>query len=194
MSKTVSVLYHSGYGHTKKVAEAILEGVKTKNVNAHIHTIDAEGNLSEATWEALDASDAIIMGSPTYMGGPSWQFKKFADASSKRWMARTWQNKIAAGFTNSASYSGDKLATLQQIWILAMQQGMIWVGQAEVAPSFEANELLSNERVNRLGSFSGLMTQSNHKSGADTAPPQGDLETARLFGKRIAEIVNGQNR
>ena len=36
-------------------------------------------------WETLAAADAIIFGSPTYMGGASWQFKKFADASSKVW-------------------------------------------------------------------------------------------------------------
>jgi len=191
MSKTISILYHSGYGHTTKVANAISEGAKTKDVNVQVHAIDAEGNLSEAAWNSLDASDAIIMGSPTYMGGPSWQFKKFVDASSKRWMSQAWKNKIAAGFTNSASYSGDKLATLQQIWILAMQQGMIWVGQAEMAPSFDGTEVPSVEAINRLGSFSGLMTQSNHKSGPDIVPPKGDLQTAHSFGKRIAEIVNG---
>jgi multimeric flavodoxin WrbA len=190
MSKTVSIIYYSGYGHTAKVANTIAEGVKTKNVNVQIHAIDAEGNLSETAWNLLDASDAIIMGSPTYMGGPSWQFKKFAEASSKKWMPQTWKNKIAAGFTNSASYSGDKLATLQQIWILAMQQSMIWVGQAEMAPDFEGLEVPSIEAINRLGSFSGLMTQSNHKSGPDIMPPTGDLETAHSFGKRIAEITD----
>jgi len=189
MTKNISVLYHSGYGHTAKVAEAVAAGAKISNTNVHIHAIDSEGNLSEAAWQALDSSDAIIMGSPTYMGGPSWQFKKFADASSKRWMSQTWKNKIAAGFTNSGSYSGDKLASLQQIWVLAMQQGMIWVGQAEMPPTFDGLEVPSIEAINRLGSSSGLMTQSNHKSGPDIAPPKGDLQTAITFGKRIAEIT-----
>ena len=52
-----------------------------------LHPIDAEGNLPDGTWEALQAADAIIMGSPTYMGSVSWQFKKFADASSKPWFS-----------------------------------------------------------------------------------------------------------
>jgi NAD(P)H dehydrogenase (quinone) len=43
------------------------------------------------------------------MGGPSWQFKRFADGSSKPWFAQVWEDKIAAGFTNSASMSGDSL-------------------------------------------------------------------------------------
>ena len=189
MTKTISIVYHSGYGHTTKVAEAIVDGVKNTGANVHLHAIDAEGNLPDSAWEALDKSDAIILGSPTYMGGPSWQFKKFADASSKRWMSQAWKNKIAAGFTNSGSYSGDKLATLQQLWILGMQQGMIWVGQAEVGPALEGVEVPTIETINRLGSFSGLMTQSNHKSGPDIVPPKGDLDTAHAFGKRIAEIT-----
>ena len=193
MTKTVSILYHSGYGHTAKVANAIAEGAKIDGVNVHIHAIDAEGNLSEDVWNVLDKSDAIIMGTPTYMGGPSWQFKKFADASSKRWMGQVWKNKIAAGFTNSGSYSGDKLASLQQLWILAMQQGMIWVGQAEMGPSLSGTEVPSIDTINRLGSNSGLMTQSNHKSGPDIAPPKGDLDTAHAFGKRIAEITTKFN-
>ena len=74
----IVVVYHSGYGHTKRMAESVAAGA-----NAKLVAIDAEGNLSESDWAALDQADAIIMGSPTYMGTVTWQFKKFADASSK---------------------------------------------------------------------------------------------------------------
>lgn len=106
MTKVV-VVYHSGYGHTRKQAEAVAEGA-----GAALVAIDAEGNLAESDWAALEAADAIVMGSPTYMGSVSWQFKKFADASSKMWFTQKWKNKIAAGFTNSATMNGDKLSTL----------------------------------------------------------------------------------
>src|SRR3989344_4599174 len=49
-------------------------------------------------WETLAAASAIIFGSPTYMAGPSWQFKKFADASSKPWFSQAWKDKLFAGF------------------------------------------------------------------------------------------------
>ena len=78
MSKTV-VVYHSGYGHTQRVAQFVAEGA-----SAQLIDIDANGDLTEAQWADLDAADAIIMGSPTYMGMASWQFKKFADATSKK--------------------------------------------------------------------------------------------------------------
>lgn len=190
MPKTISIVYYSSYGHTAKVAEAVTQGAKEAGANATLYAIDKEGNLSEETWAALDVSDAIILGTPTYMGGVAWQFKKFADASSKRWFAMQWKDKIAAGFTNSGGLSGDKLATLQQLFILAMQHGMIWVGQTEAAPMLEGTNVASIEDINRIGSYSGLMTQANQKAGADIMPPSGDLETAKRFGKRIAMITD----
>lgn len=186
MSKILSVVYHSGYGHTAKVAEAIAAGAKMDGITINLLKADA---LTEADWATLDASHAIIMGAPTYMGGVSAQFKTFIDATSKRWFTQAWKDKVAAGFTNSGSYSGDKLASLQQLFHLAMQHGMVWVGQAEMGPSLSGSEIPSLDTINRIASSSGLMTQSNHKAGPDIAPPAGDLETARRFGKRVAEIT-----
>eukprot|EP01031_Cornospumella_fuschlensis_P008184 gene8184-10097_t len=64
MSKIV-VLYHSGYGHTKKVAEAVAGAA-----GAQLIAIDAEGNITEADWATLAAADGVVFGTPTYMGGP----------------------------------------------------------------------------------------------------------------------------
>ena len=192
MTKTVSIAYHSGYGHTAKVAEAVAEGAKTV-AGTTVNVIKVDG-ITDADWSKLDASEANIFGAPTYMGGPSAQFKTFADATSNRWFTLAWKDKIAAGFTNSGSYSGDKLASLQQLSILAMQHGMIWVGQTESAPQLAGTDVPKIEDINRVGSFSGLMTQSNTKSGPDIAPPSGDLETARRFGKRIADITARFNK
>ena len=93
MAKTV-VVYHSGYGHTQRVAEFVAKGAE-----AELIAIDADGNISDAQWETLDAADAVIFGSPTYMGMASWQFKKFADLTSKRWFSGAWRDKVAGGFT-----------------------------------------------------------------------------------------------
>ncbi len=181
----IAIVYHSGYGHTAKVAEAVFQGAKTAGASV---TLLKAAELTEADWMTLDAADAIIMGAPTYMGGVSAPFKVFIDETSKRWMTGAWKNKIAAGFTNSGSYSGDKLAALQQLMILAMQHGMIWVGQTEMPPQVKGVEGPDSNAVNRIGSFSGLMTQSNNEA-PEIAPPAGDLETARRFGKRVAEVA-----
>jgi NAD(P)H dehydrogenase (quinone) len=180
----VAIIYHSGYGHTAKQAEAVRQGVASVNsVADSIVAIDPDGNLPDGAWDALAAADAIIFGSPTYMGGPSWQFKKFADASSKVWMSQAWRDKIAAGFTNSASTNGDKFATIGYMMTLAMQQSMVWVGTG-LMPS---NTLAAGRNdVNYLGSFSGLYAQSPSDSSPEQGPPPGDLETARQFGTRLA--------
>jgi multimeric flavodoxin WrbA len=176
----VAVVFHSGYGHTLRMAQSVAEGA-----HAELVAIDAEGNLSDAGWETLNAADAIIMGSPTYMGSVSWQFKKFADASSKPWFSQAWKDKVFAGFTNSASMNGDKLSTLHYLFTLAMQQGGIWVGTASMPSNSKAAQ---RDDLNYLGSFSGAMAQSpSDASPAEMLP--GDLETARLFGKRVAEVA-----
>lgn len=176
----IAVVYYSGYGHTKRMAESVAAGA-----NAKLIAIDAEGNLSEADWTALDQADAIIMGSPTYMGSVAWQFKKFADASSKAWFTQKWKDKVFAGFTNSATMNGDKLSTLHYLFTLAMQHSGIWVGTGLMPSNAKAAQ---RNDVNYVGSFSGAMAQSPSDAGPDEMLP-GDLETARLFGQRVAATV-----
>ena len=172
MTKAV-VIYHSGYGHTQRVAEFVAEGAE-----AELIAIDANGDIREEDWNKLDAAGAIIFGSPTYMGMASWQFKKFADLSSKRWFAGAWRDKVAGGFTISGTPSGDKLSTIQYFITLAMQHGMIWVGQPE----------RSDGQVNRLGSNSGVMAQVGPASPAADIP-MGDLEMARAYGARVLSLA-----
>ena len=179
MSKIV-VVFHSGYGHTLRLAQAVAEGA-----GAELLPIDAEGNLSEAAWAALNAADAIVMGSPTYMGTVSWQFKKFADASSKAWFTQAWKDKVFAGFTNSATMNGDKLSTLHYLFTLAMQHSGIWVGTGMMPSNSKAAQ---RNDVNYVGSFSGAMAQTPSDASPDEMPA-GDLETARLFGQRVAEVT-----
>ena len=179
MSKIV-VVYHSGYGHTVKQAEAVAKGA-----NAELIAISAEGDITDAQWAALDAADAIIFGSPTYMGTVSWQFKKFADATSKAWFTQKWKDKIFGGFTNSASMNGDKQTTLQYFMTLAMQQSGIWVGTGLMPSNTKAAQ---RNDVNYVASFSGAMMQTPSDASVDEVVP-GDLETARLYGERIAQVT-----
>jgi len=185
MVKVVTV-FHSGYGHTRRMAHSVAEGVKSvAGVESSVVEIDAEGNLPADGFETLAGADAIVFGSPTYMGSVSWQFKKFADASSKPWFSQAWKDKLAAGFTNSASMNGDKHSTLHYLITLAMQHSMIWVGTG-MMPS-NRKEHGRNE-VNYVASFAGAMAATPSDAGVDEMLP-GDLETAKLFGKRVAEAT-----
>ena len=177
---SIVVVYHSGYGHTQRMAQAVASGA-----GAQLLAIDADGNLPDGGWEQLKAADAIIFGSPTYMGSVSWQFKKFADASSKPWFSQDWKDKLAAGFTNSAGMNGDKQGTLTALFTLAMQHSMVWVSQGLMPANTKAAK---RDDVNYLVSYSGAIAQSPSDSGAAEMSP-GDLETARLFGQRVADVA-----
>lgn len=176
----IVIVYHSGYGHTKRVAEYVSEGA-----GGELLAIDAEGNLPDGAWETLAAADAIIFGTPTYMGGPSWQFKKFADASSKVWFGSGWKDKVFGGFTNSASFSGDKQNTLVYLNTLASQHGGIWVSLGMLPSNSKAAQRTD---LNNIGGSVGAMAQSPSDAGVDEIP-QGDLDTAKAYGARVAAIA-----
>jgi NAD(P)H dehydrogenase (quinone) len=180
----VAVAYHSGFGHTKVLAEAVAEGAKETNALATLIAVDDPDTVD---WDKLAAADAIIFGSPTYMGSVSAPFKAFMDASSKIWFEQGWKDKLAAGFTNSASYSGDKLNTLMQLSVYAAQHGMNWISLG-LLPGNNTSQG-SPDDLNRIGSYLGAMAQSNGDQGADLVPPQSDRDTARHMGKRVAQAA-----
>ena len=183
----IAIVYFSGYGHTRKQAAAVetgASGIAGASVTSLV--IDAEGNLPEGAWDILTAAHAIVFGSPTYMGGPAWQFKKFADASSKQWFSQAWKDKIGAGFTNSASMNGDKFSTISYFMTLAMQHSMVWVGTGMLPANSRA---ATRNDINYLAGFSGALAQSPSDGSPEEGPLPGDLETAKLFGARVAGLA-----
>ena len=153
---SVAVVYHSGYGHTEVQAKAVAEGVQS--VSGCQATLISVTNV-EQHWETLAQADAMIFGAPTYMGSLSGAFKTFMEASSKIWFTQGWKDKLAAGFTNSASQSGDKLSSLIQLALFAAQHGMIWVSLGLLPGNNNSQGSVAD--LNRLGSFLGAMAQSN---------------------------------
>jgi len=178
----IAIVYHSGYGHTQRQAEAVADGVNAVPGAKALLVPVAEAEANEA---ALNAADAIIFGAPTYMGSVSAPFKTFMDWSSKAWFGQAWKDKLAAGFTNSASQSGDKFNTLVQLATYAAQHGMIWVSLGLLPGN--NNSKGSPDDLNRLGGFLGALAQSNADEGPDKGPSKSDLATARHLGQRVAE-------
>ena len=181
---TVSIIYFSGSGHTTKMAEAVNQGAASvADVQTHLIAIQGsdivEGRYkNDGVMATLDASDAIIFGSPTYMGGPAAQFKAFADATGERWYRRAWVDKLGAGFSVSGGPSGDKLSTLHYFFTLAMQHGMIWAGLTDTP--------MNDKGINRLSSYSGAMAQAGMEA-PDVAPNAADKLTGEILGRRVAE-------
>jgi NAD(P)H dehydrogenase (quinone) len=192
---TVAIIYHSGFGHTQLQAEAVergavnIEGVETLLLTAEEAGVDLG---------RLDDADAIIFGSPTYMGSLSAEMKKFLETAAAKWFTQAWKDKVAGAFTNSSSLSGDKLNTLVGLMINAMQQGMIFVGlgmhpAASDPDSMNRIQGPGPEVLNRVGSSIGPMATSFQVSPGE-APSRGDLATAEAYGARVATITQQLQR
>ncbi|MFF5444594.1 flavodoxin family protein [Streptomyces sp. NPDC012888] len=180
---TVAVAYHSGYGHTKVLADAVGQGVTEAGATAVLVPVDT---ITEEQWAALDAADAIVFGAPTYMGSASSAFHVFAESTSGRWAKRAWQDKVAAGFTNSGAKNGDKLHTLQYFAILAAQHGMHWVN-LDLVPGWNSSTGAETD-LNRLGIALGAGAQTDIDLGADGVS-KADAETAHHLGFRVAGVA-----
>ncbi|WP_299732452.1 flavodoxin family protein [uncultured Tateyamaria sp.] len=176
----IALPYYSGAGHTAQIAKAIAEGALGDGVVAHV--LDVE-TICAADWATLDQAHAILFGAPTYMGSVAARYGAFLEEAGERWMDLGWKDKIAGGFTVATFPSGDKLATLQRFSVFAAQMGMIWLGPAEIgAPVYP-----EREGANADGSWLGLMASSARTPrGAVRA---GDLETAKRFGARVAQMT-----
>jgi NAD(P)H dehydrogenase (quinone) len=186
----IAIIYHSTYGHTKLQAEAVLRGAQgVPDVTAKLYTAEE----ATAGMDELDAADAIIFGCPTYMGSMSAGMKTFIEAAAKKWFTMAWKDKVAGAFTNSSSFSGDKLNTLLGLVINAMQHGMIYVSLGMLPSANKPEDMKSisgpgPDAHNRSGSFVGPMSSSFQVNPPD-GPSRGDLETAEIYGKRVAEIA-----
>lgn len=182
----VAIVYHSGYGHTARQAQAVKAGVEQM---PGFVTLLLTAEEAQGRWDDLATAEAIIFGAPTYTGSISAAFKRFMEASSHAVMTQGygWRDKIAAGFTNSGSRSGDKLASLITLALFAAQHGMHWVNLA--LPPANHSSTGSEEHLNRLGFWLGAAAQSNVDQGPDLAPPKSDLETAFHLGRRVAQVT-----
>ncbi len=180
---TVAIVYFSVEGHTKSMAESLAKGADSiEGTSAKLYAI-ADEQFNGGRWKDEDmlaeisSADAIIFGSPTYMGSVAAQLKAFMDGAGEIWFSQGWKNKIAGGFTHSGSPSGDKQSTLLYLVTFATQHGMVWISPAKM-PDPESG-------VNRLGSFLGVMG-----SGHEDTVNEGDLTFSKLYGQRIAKATH----
>lgn len=173
--------YYSGAGHTKILAEFVMQGLEMVNgVSSELMNVE---DLNQPNWKKLHEANAIIFGSPTYMGNVSGVFKSFMDETGDFWLEQRWNNKIAAGFTVGTNASGDKLNSLVQMSIFAAQHGMIWVGQNHLGSTCTGE----GQGINSDGAWLGLMATSD--SDKSMLISKHDAQTAMIFGERVAQAT-----
>lgn len=183
----LAIAYHSGYGHTATLANAVAAGAAEAGADVTVIAVD---QMHDADWDILDSSDGIVFGSATYMGNVSAAFQSFAEQTGRRCVDGTWRDKVAAGFTNSGGKSGDKLNTLVSLSVFAAQHHMHWVNLG-LGPGWNSSTA-SEHDLNRLGFFLGAGAQTDVDANADQVHPA-DVRTCRHLGWRVAHVTRQLN-
>jgi NAD(P)H dehydrogenase (quinone) len=184
---TMAIAYHSGFGHTAVLADAVAAGAREAGANVSVIAVD---RMDETDWDVLDGADGIIFGCATYMGNVSAGFQTFAEQTGRRCLNGSWRDKVAAGFTNSGAKSGDKVNTLVSLAIFAAQHHMHWVSLGLGAGWNSAAG--SENDLNRLGFFLGAGAQTDVDANADQVHPS-DVRTCRHLGYRVALVTRQLN-
>ena len=117
----VLILYYSKGGNTRKLAEAIAQGVgQVAGVEAVLrHTRDVSP-------DDFVAADGLIVGSPVYFGTMAAQLKQILDDFVG--IRRKMENKVGAAFSTSGDASGGKETTMMSIIQALLIYGMLIVG------------------------------------------------------------------
>jgi NAD(P)H dehydrogenase (quinone) len=183
----VAVAYHSGFGHTAVLADAVATGAV--DAGAHV-TLIAVHRMAETDWDTLDSADAIVFGSPTYMGNVSAGFQAFAEQTGRRCMNGAWRDKVAAGFTNSGAKAGDKMHTLSSLAVFAAQHHMHWVNLG-LGAGWNSS-WGSEDDLNRLGFWLGAGAQTDVDAAPEAVHPS-DVSTCHHLGQRVAMVTRQLN-
>ena len=177
----ISVVYHSGQGHTRQIAEILAENLQSEF--SQVHLINVDGVKDK--FDLLHQSDTIVFGCPTYFGNISAGFKQLMEMTGGFWYNQNWKDKLATAFTVSSTRSGDKLNTLISLSLFAAQHSMQWISQG-IMPRFCNNEQTDGQ--NRIGSYLGLMIQADNAQELNDPHP-GDILSTELFAKRILDVT-----
>jgi NAD(P)H dehydrogenase (quinone) len=159
----VLVTYHSLSGNTERMAEAVVDGVKSVSGAEAILK-----RVGKVTADDLFSADAVVVGSPVYWSNMSGEVKTFFD----NWQFKfgvfpdfKMKNKIGAAFATGGQMSSGKEVTM--LTILAAMLG---------------NQMIV---VSGGGAFGASATTEGNSPGIDN----NELAEAKALGRRVAEVA-----
>lgn len=102
-TKRLLVVYYTGTGNTKRMAEEIGKGAEQLGVNVQIKSVE------ECELNDLAEADGIVIGSPTYFSNVAWQVKKLIDESITLYRkGHQLRGKIGGCFTSAGTLRDGK--------------------------------------------------------------------------------------
>ncbi|MCF8111024.1 MAG: NAD(P)H-dependent oxidoreductase [Desulfobacteraceae bacterium] len=117
----ILVLYYSKGGNTKKLAEAVAEGVESVSGASALLK-----STSEVTKDDFVNSGGVIAGSPVYFGVMASELKKIFDDYVG--IRKKMEGKVGAAFATSADPTGGKETTMMSIIQCLLIYGMVIAG------------------------------------------------------------------
>lgn len=200
----VSVVFHSLYGHTWRMAEAAAEGVReTAGAEARVYrvpetlspdvlkmmgAVDAQkafAHVPVAEFANLDevlvAADAVIFGTPTRFGMMSAQMRAYLDMTGQLWMKGALIGKIGSVFASTATQHGGQESTILSFHTTLLHQGMIIVG----LPYSEKRQMTMDEISGGTPYGATTLTGGDGKR----LPSANELAMARFQGRHVAETA-----
>ena len=141
----VLVLYYSRNGSTKRLADAIAQGVSSLDVPVIVRTVKsisdaandaASSAVPEVSLQELEQCSALALGSPTRFGNMAAPVKHFLDSTSSQWLKGALIDKPACVFTSSSSMHGGQESTLLSMMVPLIHHGMVICGLPYSAVSY----------------------------------------------------------
>ncbi len=185
----VLVLYYSRHGSTKRLADAIAQGVNALNVPVMLRTVaevdDSERreneNVPVVSYEDLEQCSALALGSPTRFGNMAAPLKHFFDSTSNLWIKGALINKPACVFTSSSSMHGGQESTLLSMMLPLIHHGMLICGLPYSEPA------LHNTQTG--GSPYGVTHVAHHSFSTPTQLSDDEKTLCIAQGKRLAQFA-----
>lgn len=195
----ILVVYYSMNGHTHRLAKAVAKGagqvegakVEMRRVPETVSeevlrkrgaTGEKFADESPCAAEDLASADAIIFGTPSYLGNMCGQMRQFLDSTGDLWKKNALVGKVGSVFCSSGSQHGGQEAAILSFYPTLLHLGMVIVG---LPYTFEAQRDIGEMAG---GSPYGASTIVG-KTG-ERMPSEIELEAARFQGKHVAEIAS----
>ena len=196
----ILVVFHSLYGHTYKMAEAVSEGAREVE-GAGVELMRVEETIPEETLEEIGAKeaqkqfehipvadvedlkdrDAVIFGTPTRYGDMTGQMRNFLDQTGELWQNGDLVGVVGSVFTSTATQHGGQESTILSFYTTLLHHGMVIVGLPYAFEGLFESEEISGGSPYGASTIAGPSGERN--------PSENELEGARYQGKHVAKIT-----
>jgi len=165
---TVLVSFHSVSGNTEKMAQAVAEGAKAVSGTSVVLK-----RVGEVIGDDLLSADAVIVGSPVYVGNMAGEVKTFFDNWGPKFGLGTatgkMRNKVGAAFATGGSISSGKEVTMLTILVSMLSHQMIVIRGASAttgpdSPGIDAKEIAeARDLGKRVAEVAALFKRGSSK-------------------------------